>query len=251
MTLAVTPLESVGRWAAFSAGTLLPTVAVSVRPALWLRPVAGVVLGALPLVAVLGLALGAVIWMQTRGILERTAGATDLLPTVLAAAVLLELAPVGAGLIVATRTGASLGAELAAMRSSEQIDALQLLGVSPVRALVAPRVFACVFSTPVLHVLTAALAIGSGFAAELLTGGTTWRRYEAAVLSELRLGEVLPAALKTLAFGWLVGVSGCYVGLTAPVGAEGVGRAATLSVVVCTLLVLAADVFLVAATRLL
>ena len=245
------PLAEVGHWAAFACRSLLPTATISVRPAFWLRPVAAVVLGALPLVAVLGLALGAVIWMQTRGVLERTAGATDLLPTVLAAAVLLELAPVGAGLIVATRTGASIGAELAAMRASEQLDALEILGVSPLRQLVAPRVFACVVSVPVLHVLTAALALGSGFVAELVTGETTWRKYEAAVLSELRLGDVLPAAAKTLVFGWLVGVSSCYVGLTARIGAEGVGRAATTSVVICTLSVLAADVFLVAVTRLL
>lgn len=244
-------LGEVGHWAAFALRSVPPTLATSLRPATWLRPVAAVVLGALPLVAVLGLALGAVIWMQTRGILDRTAGAADLLPTVLAAAVLLELAPVGAGLIVATRTGASVGAELAAMRAGEQLDALELLGVSPMRWLVAPRVFACVVSVPLLHVLTAALALGSGFAAELLTGDTTWRKYETAVLSELRLGDVLPAGAKTLAFGWLVGVSSCHVGLTARVGAEGVGRAATTSVVVCTLLVLAADVFLVAATRLL
>lgn len=245
------PLAEIGHWTAFACRSLLPTATISVRPAFWLRPVAAVVLGALPLVAVLGLALGAVIWMQTRGILERTAGATDLLPTVLAAAVLLELAPVGAGLIVATRTGASIGAELAAMRASEQLDALEILGVSPRRWLVAPRVFACIVSVPILHVLTAALALGSGFIAESLTGETTWRKYETAVLSELRLGDVLPAAAKTLVFGWLVGVSSCYVGLTARIGAEGVGRAATTSVVICTLLVLAADVFLVAVTRLL
>ena len=245
------PLVEVGRWAAFASRSLLPTARIVVRPAYWLRPMASVVLGSLPLVAVLGLTLGAVIWMQTRGILERTSGATDLLPTVLAAAVLLELAPVGAGLIVASRTGASVGAELAAMRASEQLDALEILGVSPRRVLVAPRVFACVLSVPLLHVLTAALALGSGFVAELVTGETTWRKYEAAVLSELRLGDVLPAAAKTLAFGWLVGVSCCYVGMTARIGAEGVGRAATTSVVICTLLVLAADVFLVAVTRLL
>ena len=137
------------------------------------------------------------------------------------------------------------------MRASEQLDALEILGVSPLRWLVAPRVFACIISVPILHVLTAALALGSGFIAESLTGETTWRKYETAVLSELRLGDVLPAAAKTLVFGWLVGVSSCYVGLTARIGAEGVGRAATTSVVICTLLVLAADVFLVAVTRLL
>ena len=62
---------------------------------------------------------------------------------------------------------------------------------------------------------------------------------------------MVPATLKTLAFGWLIGVTGCYVGFTAPTGAEGVGRAATSGVVACSLLVLAADVLLVALIRLL
>lgn len=221
------------------------------RPARWLRPLYGVLIGAFPLAVVLGIALGAVIWMQTRGILERTAGAAELLPTVLAAAVLLELAPIGAGLIVASRTGASLGAELASMRVSEQVDALELLGVSPMRRLVAPRVWACVLAVPMIHVLVASLALGSGYLAELVTGQTTWLKYQSAILSELRLDEVVPAGLKTLVFGWLVGVTGCYVGLNANGGSEGVGKAATDSVVSCTLLILAADVVLVGMIRLL
>ena len=111
----------------------------------------------LPLAFVTGIALGVVIWLHTRDVLARAeSGAVELLPTVLAAAVLLELAPVGAGLIVAARTGASLGAELASMKVGEQIDALQLLGVSPLRRLIGPRVLACVLAVPVLHILIAA-----------------------------------------------------------------------------------------------
>jgi len=239
----------VGEWAYFAGKSLPPLLAAVPRPALWVRPLYGVLVGALPLAGVLGVSLGPVIWMQTRGILDRTAGATELLPTVLAAAVLLELAPIGAGLIVAARTGASLGAELSAMRVGEQVDALELLGVSPWRRLVGPRVLACVLATPVLHVLIAALALGSGFAAELLTGHTTWLKYRAAVTAELRLADVVPAGLKTVAFGWLVGVTGAFTGLTARGGSEGVGRAATDSVVACCLLVLAADVVLVGLIR--
>ena len=195
--------------------------------------------------------MGIVIWMHTRGVLERTGtGAVEFLPTFLAAAVLMELAPIGAGLIVAARTGASLGAELAAMRVNEQIDALVLLGVSPVRRLVAPRVLACVLAVPLLHVLIATLSIGSGFFAELISGQTTWLKYQTAVLRELYLRDVVPALAKTLVFGFLTGVTGCFIGLNARGGSEDVGAAATNSVVACCLLVLAADVGMVGLTRL-
>lgn len=204
------------------------------------------VVGALPLALVTGIALGVVIWLHTRDVLARASpGAVELLPTFLAAAVLLELAPLAAGLIVAARTGASLGAELASMKVGEQIDALELLGVSPLRRLIGPRVLACILAVPVLHVLIASTALLSGYMAELATGGTTVLKYQTAVMRELYLADVLPAALKTLAFGLVVGLAGCYIGLTAGEGSEGVGRAATDAVVVCALLVLAADVFLV------
>jgi phospholipid/cholesterol/gamma-HCH transport system permease protein len=212
----------------------------------WLRPLYGVLIGGLPLAIVAGIALGVVIWLHTRDVLARSGtGAVEYLPTLLAAAVLLELAPVGAGLIVAARTGASLGAELAAMRISEQIDALELLGLSPLRQLVGPRVVACVVAVPLLHILIAATALSSGFAAETITGSTTYLKYDTAVVRELWLEDVIPAGLKTLAFGAVVGVTGCFIGFYPRPGSEGVGRAATDSVVACVLLVLLADVFLV------
>lgn len=239
-------LAAVGDWAFFFARSLPAAGRVLVRPGHWLRPFYHVLVGGLPLAVVAGLALGVVIWVHTRGVLARTgSGAVEYLPTFLAAAVLLELAPLGAGFILAARTGASLGAELAAMRVGEQVEALELLGVSPLRRLVGPRVLACVLAAPMLHALIAALAVGSGYVAEIVAGQTTWLKYQTAVLQELRLADVLPAGLKTLVFGALVGATGCYRGLTADGGSEGVGRAATDSVVACVLLVLGADVLLV------
>lgn len=226
---------------------LLPRSATAtLHPRWWLRPFYGMVIGAMPLAVVTGAALGVVIWLHTRDVLARTGGgAVELLPTFLAAAVLLELAPVGAGLIVAARTGASLGAELASMRLGEQIDALELLGVSPLRRLIAPRVFACVLAVPILHVLIAVIALVSGYVSESLIGQTTFLKYNAAAMRELYLSDVVPAGLKTLVFGWIVGVTGCFIGLTAAEGSEGVGHAATDGVVMCSLFVLAADVLLV------
>ena len=249
LTATAVALSRVGEWTAFTVRALLSAVAAVVRPGLWLKPLFDVLIGGLPLALVLGFALGAVIWMHTRGVLERTAGASELLPTVLAAAVLLELAPIGSGLIVASRTGASLGAELGAMRIGEQVDALELLGVSPMARLVGPRVLACVLGTPLLHGIIAAVAIGSGYAAESFAGRSTWLAYQTAVLNELYLHEVVPAGLKTFVFGGLVGATGCFVGLRAHGGSEGVGTAATNSVVACSLLVLASDVLLVGLIR--
>ncbi len=239
-------LEWFGRLTAFAMRAVPAAVRAVPQAGQWVRPLYAVLIGGLPLAAVTGLALGVVIWLHTRDVLERTGtGAVEYLPTFLAAAVLLELAPVGAGLIVAARTGASLGAELASMRVSEQIDALELLGVSPVRRLVGPRVLACVLAVPLLHVLIAATALGSGFAAETVTGSTSYLKFDTAAVRELVLEDVIPAAVKTLAFGLVVGVTGCFIGMNPRDGSEGVGRAATDSVVACCLLVLATDVLLV------
>jgi phospholipid/cholesterol/gamma-HCH transport system permease protein len=243
------PIARVGQWAAFAARAVVAALLTVARPQDWLRPFYSALIGGLPLAALLGVALGAVVWMHTRSILERSVGNTEYLPTALAAAVLLELGPVGAGMIVAARTGATLGAELSSMTVNEQVDALELLGVSPMNRLVGPRVLACVLAVPLLHVVVSGLAIGNGFAAEAVGGSMTWAKYQTLVLQELRLNEVLPAGLKTLAFGALIGATGCFVGLTARGGSEGVGKAATNSVVACTLLVLIADVLLVGVIR--
>jgi len=239
-------LSWIGQAFAFGVRAGLASIRAILRPSWWLRPFYHVLVGALPLAFVTGLCLGVVIWMHTRSSLERAgAGAAEYLPTVLSAAVLLELAPIAAGLILSARTGASLGAELASMKVSEQIDALAMLGVSPLRRLIGPRVLACVLAAPILYVIIATVALTSGYGAEALGGQTTLLKYQTAVLRELYLADVIPAALKTLVFGLIVGVVGCYLGVTASEGSEGVGRSATDSVVVCSLLVLLADVMLV------
>src|SRR6476659_8124216 len=99
------------------------------------------------------------------------------LPQALALAVVLEFAPITAGLLVAGRTGASLGAELGSMRLTEQVDALEVLGLSPMRELVAPRLLACMLSLPLLTLFIMYLALGSGYLAEALGGSLSWAQY--------------------------------------------------------------------------
>lgn len=244
MTPLLNLFETVGDFAHFAWQALLSAIAAIAKPKDWLLQLYSVLIGALPLATVAGISLGAVVWLQTYSALKRS-GTEEYLPTVLAAAVLLELAPIGAGLIVAARTGASLGAELGAMKQGEQLDALELLGLPPMRVLVGPRVLACILALPLLHVFIAVLALMSGYVAENIVGNTNWQRFQTASLRELVPHDVIPAALKTTVFGFLIGVSGCYYGMKAEGGTEGVGRAATAGVVAACLLVLAADVLLV------
>jgi phospholipid/cholesterol/gamma-HCH transport system permease protein len=210
-------------------------------------------LGALPLALAGGIAVGAVIWMHGRKPLKAVGGpeAVTVLPQALALVVVLELAPIVAGLIAAGRSGASLGAELGSMRQTEQIDALEMLGVSPMRELVGPRVLACMVALPLLTIFIVMAALGAGLAAELLAGSMSVTQYQIASLKPLHVRDVVPSLLKTVAFGFLIGVTGCRAGLLAEGGTEGVGRAATRGVVVSIFLVLLADVVLVMLTQLL
>ena len=102
--------------------------------------------------------------MHLHSVLKRF-GAAEALPEALGLAVVLEFAPTGAGLIVAGRTGASLGAELGSMRLTEQVDALEVLGLSPWRQLVGPRILACIIALPLLTVFMATVALLGGFCA--------------------------------------------------------------------------------------
>jgi phospholipid/cholesterol/gamma-HCH transport system permease protein len=215
------------------------------RPGLVLTQLYTVFVGAIPLGIVAGVVLGAVIYMHTLSVLSRS-GTTDFLPTALAAAVLLELAPIGAGLIVAARTGASLGAEIASLKQTEQLDALTMLGLSPFREVIGPRILATIIALPLLHILIAFLALASGYIADVVAANGTWLRYQDSALKELYLHEVIPAGLKTIIFGWLIGLAGCFSGMRADGGTEGVGRAATQGVVLACLSVFIADILLVA-----
>jgi phospholipid/cholesterol/gamma-HCH transport system permease protein len=216
------------------------------------RQLYNVLLGALPLAGAAGLALGVVIWIHLHGILtEFNPEAVRLLPKFLAVAVVLEFAPIGAGFIVAGRSGASLGAELGSMRLTEQIDALEVLGLSPMYHLVGPRVLACMLALPLLTVFIGFLALAGSYGAEALGGNLHWSEYQHLWLSNLRWHTIIPATLKTVVFGYLIAVTGCYCGMNAPGGTEGVGRAATRGVVGSIFLVLASNVILVKAIQVL
>jgi phospholipid/cholesterol/gamma-HCH transport system permease protein len=236
-------LERSGRYFHFAGRALPAALAAIRRPGELCRQLYNILLGALPLAVVTGLALGVVVWIHLRGAISPEYARR--VPEYLALAVVLEFAPLGAGLIVAGRSGASLGAELSSMRLTEQVDALEVLGGSAMRDLVGPRVLACMLTLPLLTIFVAFLSIGGSFLAEMLGGSLTWAQYQADCLRSLTPAKVIPSVLKTVAFGYLVGVTGCYEGMSSDGGTEGVGRAATRGVVVSIFVVMLANVFLV------
>ena len=240
-------LERLGEAARFAWLATLALPSALARPSALLAQMHAVLVGGLPLGATAGMAIGLVSWLHLREAVAHTAlpGAVQQLPAYYALAVVLVLAPLAAGLITAGRTGASLGAELGSMALTEQVDALEVLGKPALRELVAPRLAACMLALPLLTVLIAYLALAAGWLAEMAGGTLTSRQYLTACLKQLRLTQTVPHALKTAAYGWLIALAGCWHGLTARGGTEGVGRAATRSVVSSIFLVLVADVVLV------
>jgi phospholipid/cholesterol/gamma-HCH transport system permease protein len=172
-------------------------------------------------------------------------GAESTLPSFLAVAVLVEIGPFLAGLLVASRMGAGLAAELGTMVLNEEIDARIALGVDPVPSLVAPRAIACSLAVPLLTVILDASALLGGLGAELAAGNLTAQLFSSKAMVFLKLGDIIPATLKTAVFGLLIGLAACWTGLNSDHSAEAVGRAAIRGVVRSILAVFASNVVMV------
>ncbi len=245
----VEALERFGRFVGFSlevAGAM-PGAAIR-RPGEVIRQFERVAWGGLPVVASAGVSVGLVTWLQVRRLLADY-GAEANLPSVLAAAVLVETGPVLASLLVAGRMGAGLGAELGSLTMTEEIEAREVLGAPIVSSLVAPRAVACALAVPLLTILLDAFALLGGLGAEMVGGSLSAEAFQSRALDFLRLSDVLPATLKTVVFGLLVALIGCWTGLNADRSTEAVGNAATRGVVRSMLAVFAANVVLVPALQ--
>ncbi len=197
-----------------------------------------------PLIVLSGFAVGAVLSMHTRSTLERF-GAESMIPTALALALVKETGPLITGLLVSGRVGAGIGAELGGMRVTEQIDALESLAVNSFKYLVVTRVVACVIALPLLTVLMNFSGILGGFFAETMVSGTSFTFYFNTAFSSLAFTDYIPPTVKTMVFGFIIGLTSAYLGYNAKGGAEGVGRASTRSVVLSSIFLIMTNVVLV------
>jgi phospholipid/cholesterol/gamma-HCH transport system permease protein len=197
-----------------------------------------------PLIAVSGVAIGVVLSMHTRASLERF-GAESMIPAGLAMALVRETGPLTAGLLLSGRLGAGIGAELGAMRVTEQIDALEASAVDSFHYLVVTRVIACVIALPILTTLMNFTGMLGGFLAETTATGMSLDLYFNRAFSLIDMTDYVPATLKTMVFGFIIATTSSYLGFTTDSGTEGVGRASTSSVVLSSILIILANVILV------
>jgi phospholipid/cholesterol/gamma-HCH transport system permease protein len=197
-----------------------------------------------PLIAASGFAVGVVLSMHTRASLARF-GAEALIPAGLAIALVRETGPLTAGLLLSGRIGAGIGAELGAMKVTEQIDALEAAAVDSFRFLVVTRVIACVIALPLLTSLMNFMGILGGFVAETSITGVPIGTYFRLAFSSIQFSDLIPATLKTAVFGFIIATVASYLGVNTTRGTEGVGQASTRSVVYSSILLIAANVVLV------
>jgi phospholipid/cholesterol/gamma-HCH transport system permease protein len=197
-----------------------------------------------PLIVMSGFAIGVVLSLHTRASLERF-GAEAMIPAGLAIALIRETGPLTAGLLVSGRVGAGIGAELGAMRVTEQIDALEANAVDAFKYLAVTRVLACMFVMPLLTIMIDFAGIAGGYVAEATVSGMSWQLYLERAFSFINYSDLLPATLKTIVFGYLIATVASYLGFTTSRGTEGVGDASTRSVVMASILIILSDVILV------
>jgi phospholipid/cholesterol/gamma-HCH transport system permease protein len=198
----------------------------------------------LPLVALAGAATGVVLTLSTRDSLIRF-GAKSFLPAVVVFSIIKESGPIITALVVSGRAAAGIGAELSAMKVTEQVDAMEASAVNPYKFLVATRVLACLLMLPLLTLVTDFFGIVMGWVANTLTEPISLRLFIHDGFKSAAFRDFLPSTLKTMVFGLIIGVVSCFQGMRAAGGTEGVERAATSSVVLSSLLIIVADVLLV------
>jgi phospholipid/cholesterol/gamma-HCH transport system permease protein len=200
-------------------------------------------IGSLLVVSLAGFFTGAALALQTGQTLDQF-GARTLVGRLVSATMIRELGPVLTALMFAGRVGSGIAAELGSMVVTDQVNALRALGTDPLRKLVVPRVIATTFMAPVLTVIADAFAILAGWLISITKLGVGSSTYWSAVVEGLFLGDAWQGLIKPVVLGFVIGTIGCHVGIRTSGGTQGVGRSTTNSVVVASVLVIAADFFL-------
>jgi phospholipid/cholesterol/gamma-HCH transport system permease protein len=151
-------------------------------------------------------------------------------------------------LIAAGKVGSSIGAELGSMRVTEQIDAMEVSGTKPFKYLVCTRVIATTIAIPILATYTAFIALLGGFINVNMNEGTSYSAFMEQVFEPLTFIDFWASLIKSIVFGFTIGIVGCYQGYYSTKGTEGVGKAANGAVVTAMFLVFIEEVVIVQIT---
>jgi len=197
----------------------------------------------LPLVIVIAVFTGAVAAWQAAYQLEGIAP-LSFLGTATSRAIITELGPVLTAIVIAGRVGASIAAELGSMKVTEQIDALETMGISPVRYLAAPRFYAAVFMMPVLIVFANVIAVFGAYLISNYFLGVSFQVFFDSVKRFFFLQDFFFGLIKGIVFGGMTSLLGCHIGFATEGGAEGVGLSTIRSFVLSSAMILILDYIL-------
>ncbi len=155
-----------------------------------------------------------------------------------------ELGPLIATIVLGGRCGAAIAAELGTMKVNEEVEALKIMGINPIRFLIAPRVLAFTTMAPILAVIADYVGIMGGLFLAMSNLNMSYSQYIDIMMSGLVVKDFLSGIIKSVVFGLLVGSIACHFGYQTEGGAEAVGRSTTLSVVVSIVMIILADAVL-------
>jgi phospholipid/cholesterol/gamma-HCH transport system permease protein len=195
------------------------------------------------IVSVAGLFIGLVLALQTAYGLARF-GAKGTVGLIVGLSMVRELGPVVAAILVGGRVGSGFTAELGSMKVTEQIDAMRALGVNHIKKLVVPRLLVTMIALPLLTMIANTLGIFGGMVISQYEFNVDYHQYYSTFIQYVRLADMLSGLGKTVFFGFIIAVVGCFNGLETRGGTEGLGRATTGTVVTSALLVFISDFFL-------
>jgi phospholipid/cholesterol/gamma-HCH transport system permease protein len=202
-----------------------------------------------PLVIITGFIMGLVLTIQSRPTLVQF-GAESWLPAMVAVSIIREIGPVITALIFAGKVGSGIGAELASMKTTEQIDAMEVSGTNPFKYLVVTRIVSATLMLPILVILADAISLYGAYVGVNLKGDVSFHLFFLEIFAKLSFGDVFPAIIKTIFFGFAVGLISCYRGYHANPGTEGVGVASNAAVVQGSLSIFIIDMIVVQITSL-
>lgn len=190
----------------------------------------------LPLISLTGFIIGIVFTNQSRPSLAEF-GATSWLPALISIAVVRALGPLVTALIAAGKVGSSIGAEIGSMKVTEQIDAMEVSAINPFKYLVVTRTVATTFMIPVLVMYTDFVALIGSFINVNQNELVSLSTFFVQVFESISFLDVFSSVIKSLVFGFTIGIVGCYKGYNSSKGTEGVGQAANASVVMSMFLI--------------
>lgn len=190
----------------------------------------------LPLISLTGFIVGIVFTNQSRPSLSEF-GAASWLPALISIAVVRAMGPLVTALIAAGKVGSSIGAEIGSMKVTEQIDAMEVSATNPFKFLVVSRVLATTFMIPLLVMYTDFVALMGSFINVNANEKVSLVTFFVQVFDAISFLDIISSVLKSLLFGFTIGIVGCYKGYNSSKGTEGVGRAANAAVVMAMFLI--------------